>query len=131
MQDGGDFRQFVFKMAEANRPEQKRWLRFQETLDTTILGTLSTSLGVVVLVIGLLGSFGIGRLGWHEQVRGKPMPSTTFGLAAIVGEMLGVAGLTLGQMRGRTIPPLSALGTLICLIQMYLVFGQFLFLSLS
>ena len=57
MQDGGDFRQFVFKVAEASQPEQKRWLRFRETLDTTILGTLSTSLGVVVLVDWFTGLF--------------------------------------------------------------------------
>jgi hypothetical protein len=131
MQDGGEFRQFVFKMAEARRPERKRWDRFRETLDTTILGTLSTSLGVVVLVIGLLAALGIGRIGWHEQVHGKPEPSTRLGSVVIVGEILGVAGLALGQMRGGMIPPLSAVGTAVCLVQMYLIFGQVLLLNLK
>ncbi len=131
MHEGGEFRQFVFKVADASRPDRKRWQRFRETLDTTILGTLSSSLGVVILVIGLLGLLGMGRPGWHEQVRGWHMPSTNFGIVAIIGETLGVAGLALGQMRGGIIPPLCAMGTIVCLVAMYLVFGQFLLVSLT
>jgi hypothetical protein len=71
VEDGGEYRQFFIKMAEASRPDRKRWLRFRETLDTTILGTLSTSMRVVVLMIGLISLFGIGRIGWHEQVLGQ------------------------------------------------------------
>jgi hypothetical protein len=128
MEDGGEFRQFVFKMAEASRSERKLWHRFRETLDTTILGVLSTSLGLIVLGIGVLGA--IGRIEWHEQVRGRPEPSVMLGIVVIVGEILGVAGLALGQMRGGMIPPLCAVGTIVCLVQMYFVFGQFLLSSL-
>jgi hypothetical protein len=33
--------------------------------------------------------------------------------------------------RGRTIPPLCAMGTIVCFFQMYLFFGHFIFLSYS
>ena len=32
------YRQFVLRMTEARRPEEKSWIRFQETLETAILG---------------------------------------------------------------------------------------------
>ena len=71
MHDGGDFRQFVCRVAAASRPEKTSWLRFRESVDTMILGTLSTSLGVIVLVLGLLAVLGVGRIGWTEHVRGR------------------------------------------------------------
>jgi hypothetical protein len=112
MENGRDYRQLVFKMAEASQPEKKSWVRFQETLDTTILGTLSTSVGVIVLIFGIYGILRFPRVGLHD-----PMGVNTFlGIAVIAGEMLGVAGLTIGRLRDGTISPLAALGTAICLV---------------
>lgn len=130
MQEGGEFRQFVLKMADTGRPERKFWDRFRETLDTAILGTLSTTLGVLVIIIGVRDVLGIPRVGWLELVHGRLEPLTMLGIVVIVGEILGVAGLAVGQMRGGVIPPLCAVGTIVCLVQMFSVFGQFLLLSL-
>jgi hypothetical protein len=126
MENGHDYRQLVFKMAEASQPEKQSWTQFQETLDTTVLGTLSTSVGVVVLIIGVSGILGFHRAESHNQMLGNTM----LGIAAIVGEMLGVAGLTIGRVRNGTISPLAALGTVTCLLQMYLFFGEFMLLHL-
>jgi hypothetical protein len=121
MENGRDYRQLVFKMAEASQPEKKSWVRFQETLDTTILGTLSTSVGVIVLIYGIYGVLRFPRVGLHE-----PMGvNAVLGIAALTGEMLGVAGLAIGRLRDGTISPLAAFGTAICLLVMYLFFVQF------
>jgi uncharacterized Tic20 family protein len=130
MRDGEDFRRNIVKMAEASQAEKNGLFRFRETLDTTILGTLSTSVGLVVLLIELLGILGFRRVEWHDMVDDTAMPSFTFGIAAIIGEVLGLAGLALGRIRGGTISPLSLVGTIVCLIQMYLLFGQLLLLHL-
>jgi hypothetical protein len=116
MENGRDYRLLVFKMAEASQPERKSTVRFRETLDTTILGTLSTSVGVIVLMI------------WISGIQGF---QTVLEVAAIAGEMLGVSGLTIGRLRNGTIAPLAALGTAICLILMYLFFGQFVLVHLQ
>jgi hypothetical protein len=130
MQQSQDYRRIFFRMAEASQPQKRVRLKFRETLDTMILGTLSTSVGVVVLVIGLVGAVGVRRMEWHDLVEGTPVPAFSFGIASIVGEGLGLAGLALGRFRGGVISPLSAVGTLVCLCQMCLFFGQFLLLGL-
>ncbi len=114
MQQGHDFRRIVFRMAEASQSQKKRSLKVRETFDTMILGTVSTSVGVVILIVGILG--------W----RGAPVPWADLAVASIVGEVLGVAGLAVGKLRNDSVSPLSAVGTVICLIHMYLFFGQFL-----
>jgi hypothetical protein len=126
MENGRNYHQLVFKMAEASQPDQKSWMRFLETLDTAILGTLSTSVGVIVLIVGISGIVGIQRVGWYDLVVGNP----ALGVAVIAGEMLGVAGLTIGRVRNGVISPLATLGTAICLIQMYLFFGHFVWAHL-
>lgn len=129
MQDRGDLRQFVFKVAAASRQDKKRWRRFRETLDTAILGTLSASLGVVVLVVGVLGMMGVAHIGWGEQLRGQPQLSPILPILVSIGEVLGLAGLAFGRIRRGTISPLCAAGTIVCLIPMFLHFGHSLFLS--
>ena len=47
-----------------------------------------------------------------------PVPSPQLGIASIV-KVLGLAGLALGKIRD-AISPLSAVGTIVCLTQMYL-----------
>ncbi len=126
MEKGQDFRQIVFKIAEANQTGKKHWLRFRETLDTAILGTLSTSIGVVLLLAVIAGALGVERNQWRALMDEGGVPSFTYGIAAIVGEALGLIGLGLGRLRGAAFSPLSAVGTLVCLIQIYLFFLQFL-----
>ena len=109
MENDHDYRQFVFRMVEARQPEVESWIRFRETLDTTILGTLSASVGVVVLIIGVSGILRFRRADWQGMM-------LMLGIAAIVGETLGVAGLTNGRVRNGAISPLSALGTVACFI---------------
>jgi hypothetical protein len=77
-------------MAEASQPEKKSSVRFRETLDTIILGTPSTSIGVLVLII------------WNSDIQGF---RTVLGVAALAGEMHGVAGLTIGRLRNGTSHP--------------------------
>ena len=130
MQKTEDFRRIVFRMAEASQPPTKSWLKFRESLDTMILGTLSTSVGVVVLIVGLVGVLGVRQMGWHDLVHDAPVPSFSFAIASIIGEGLGLAGLALGKFRGGVISPLSAVGTIVCLAQMYLFFSQFVLTGL-
>jgi hypothetical protein len=126
MEQGQDFRQIVFRMAEANQPTKKSWLKFRETLGTMICGTLSTSIGVVVLILGVVGASGFRSASWHDLFHGGFLLSFNYGMASIVGEGLGLAGLAIGKLRDGAISPLSAVGTVVCLAQMYLLFGQFL-----
>ena len=125
MENVHDYRQLVFKLADASQPEQKSWLRFRETLDTAILGTLSTSVGVIILIIGISST--LQRVGWYELVLAYP----ALGVGAIAGEMLGVGGLMVGRVRNDAVSPLAALGTAICLIQMYLFFVHFVWTHLQ
>jgi hypothetical protein len=117
MENDHDYRQFVFRMVEARQPEAKSRIQFRETLDTTILGTLSASIGVVVLIIGVSAILRFSRAEWQGMM-------LMLGIAAIVGGMLGVAGLTIGRVRNGAISPLAALGTVACFIQMQLVSGE-------
>jgi hypothetical protein len=126
MEPGQDYRRIFYRLAEASQAQQKRWLKFRETWDTMILGTLSTSVGVVVLIFAFQGAFGIRSGEWHELWPGAPVPSPRLAIASVVGEVLGVAGLALGKIRGDVISPLSAVGTIVCLIQIYLFLGQFI-----
>jgi hypothetical protein len=125
MQQGEDYRLNFRVMAEKSHAPTESWLKIRETLDTMILGTLSTSVGVVVMIVGVVTVWGLSRVEWHELVRGTSFPIFVFGIASIVGEALGLAGLALGTMRRGTISPLSAVGTVVCLGQMCLFFGQF------
>jgi hypothetical protein len=112
MENSHDYRQLVFKMAEASQPEKKSGIQFRETLESTILRILSTSRGIVVLTMGVSGILG--------------SRAAELGIAAIIGEMQGAAGVTIGRARNGTISPLAALGTALNLILiMYLFFGQF------
>jgi ABC-type Fe3+ transport system permease subunit len=111
MQDGVDFRQFMYKVSEASQPDEKNWLRFRETLATAILGTLSNFAVVVVLIIFLRTG-----VNWNQPLE-RLVPSSV----AISGELLGVSGVSLGRWRGGTVSPLSAAGTIASLIAMSLI----------
>jgi hypothetical protein len=115
-----DYRQLLFKLAVAGQTPRRRLLKFRETLDTAILGTMSTSIGIAALIVVAwciaTGHKFEGRVGSLPTI-------LAVGIVVIVGEGLGVAGLTLGRIRDGIIPPLSAIGTIVCLT--YLFCGQF------
>jgi len=121
-----NYLQLLLKLAEANQPSKKRWIKFRETLDTAILGTISTAVGTVALIV-VIECLATGyKEGLHDRL--GPVPDLgIMGIAVIVGEGLGLAGLALGKLRDGTISPLSAIGTIVGLIGLY--FGQFVVVS--
>jgi hypothetical protein len=98
--------------------------RSRESLDTLMLGSLSTSIGIVVLFALLAGMVGRPVEGWNEAPIASGgryyIPTPDCGIAAVVGEFLGLAGMALGQARRGATSKLSRLGTIICLVHMYL-----------
>jgi hypothetical protein len=121
-----EYRQNVLRMQPPGDPEAGRRPRFRESLDTLLLGALSTSIGVVLLIA--LAS-GIARRpipGWSERAISASasyyIPSKDCGIAAVVGVFLGMAGILLGRWRHGMTSPLSALGTIISLVHVYLFF---------
>jgi hypothetical protein len=126
MPSDSDYRQLSLKMGQTS-PDRVEWKRiFRESLDTLILGSLSASIGVVVLIAILSGMVGRPVQGWNEPPiasGGKYLiPTIDCGIAAVVGEFLGLAGILVGQVRRGALSPLSMLGTIICLAHMYLFF---------
>ena len=122
-----EYRELSFKMGQASlkRPDGKK-ARIRESLDTLVLGSLSTSVGVVVMLGLISGMIGRPVEGWNQaqiaSVGKYLVPTLDWGIAAIVGEVLGVAGMLVGYIRRGAISPLSVLGTIICLSQMHLFF---------
>ena len=98
--------------------------RYRESLDTLILGSLSTSIGVVVLIVLFSGIAGRLVAGWNQEaLTDRPkyvVPNKVCGVAAIAGETLGLAGILLARKRHGTISPLSILGTLISIGHIYI-----------
>jgi hypothetical protein len=81
---------------------------FQESLDTLILGALSTSLGVVLILVPLLDEIG-------SSVR-IDLPLSTYLALVPIGASLGVIGIVRARMMNRFTSPLSTLGALLCLL---------------
>jgi hypothetical protein len=81
---------------------------FQESVDTLILGALSTSLGVVLILVPLLDTMGSG-------VR-IDLPLSTYLALVPIGASLGVIGIVRARMMNRFTSPLSTLGTLLCFL---------------
>jgi hypothetical protein len=125
------FRQFLLAMGETTAPERdvKPW--FRETLDTSILGCLSCSVGIIVLIVVISGIVGKRVEDWHKN---KPVlnakstpylePSDRCAIAVVAGEALGLTGIALAWIRGRTISLLSILGTIMCLIHIFIFFSS-------
>jgi hypothetical protein len=78
---------------------------FQESLDTLILGALSTSLGVVLVLVPLLKLLG-------SSVR-IDMPLSTYLALVPIGTALGVIGIVRARLQNRFTSPLSTLGALL------------------
>jgi hypothetical protein len=77
---------------------------FHESLDTLILGTLSTSLGTVLILVPLLR-------GSRVQI---DLALSTYLALIPVGTSLGVIGIIRARMAGRFTSSLSTLGALLC-----------------
>jgi hypothetical protein len=81
---------------------------FHESLDTLILGAMSTSLGVVLILVPLLDTMDSG-------VR-IDMPLTTYLALVPIGTSLGVIGVVRARKLKRFTSPLSTLGALLCFL---------------
>jgi hypothetical protein len=124
-----EYRRLSLKMGQSSLArEERKKTSFRESLDTLILGSLSTSIGVVVLIALLSGMVGRPVKGWNETpIAARTqylIPTRDCGIAAVVGEILGLAGMLVAKIRRGAISPLSTLGTVISLIHMYLFFVQ-------
>jgi hypothetical protein len=80
------------------------WL-FQESLDTLMLGSLSTSLGVVLILVPVLRATGSSL---HID-----LPLTTYLALVPIGTSLGVIGIVRARIMNRFTSPLSTLGALL------------------
>ena len=121
-----DYRQLVVKLSPARGPGVVRRLRFRDSLDTLVLGSLSTAIGIVLLIALASGIARRSIPGWNERAISTSanyyIPSKDCAVAALIGEGLGLAGITLARYRHNTISPLSALGTAISLLHVYVFF---------
>ena len=120
-----DYRRLVLNMRPTPDPEPGPRMPFRESLDTLLLGSLSTSIGFVLLIA--LAS-GIARRPipeWNEKAISSAsyyIPSRVCAIVAFVGECLGLAGILVARYRHGTISPLSTLGTCMSLIYVYVFF---------
>ena len=121
-----EYRRNVLRMQPPDDPETGRRPRWRDSLDTLLLGTLSTSIGVVLLIALASGVARRPIPGWNERAISVSasyyIPSKDCGIGAVVGVFLGMAGILLARWRHGTHSPLSALGTVISLGHVYLFF---------
>jgi hypothetical protein len=121
-----DHRRNVLGMRPPDDHGTGRWLRWRDSLDTLLLGTLSTSIGVVLLIALASGVARRPIPGWSEPAISSSasyyIPSKDCGIGAVVGVFLGMAGILLARCRHGTNSPLSILGTVISLGHICLFF---------
>ena len=121
-----EYRRLVPNLRWPSGTATRRRPRFRESLDTLILGTLSTSIGVVLMTALAWGIAGRPIPGWNERAisisASYYIPSKDCAIAALIGESLGVAGIVLAKYRHHTISPVSTAGTILCLLHMSLFF---------
>jgi hypothetical protein len=121
-----EYRQLVPNLRLPGHPGARRRSRFRESLDTLILGTLSTSIGVVLMAAFACGVARHPIPGWNERAISSSasyyIPSKDCAIAALIGEALGLAGIILARYRHDTISPTSAAGTAICFLHISLFF---------
>jgi hypothetical protein len=79
---------------------------FHESLDTLILGALSTSLGVVLILATLRETIGSGI--WID------LPLSTYFALVPIGTSIGVVGIVRARVLKRFTSPLSTLGAVLC-----------------
>ena len=98
-----EYRHLLLRMGQSSLAREERKLSVRESLNTVILGGLSTAFGVIVLM-----AMGIGMEG--PPAREYLDHTGVWGLLAMFGELLGLAGIILAQKRYGAIAPLSILG---------------------
>jgi hypothetical protein len=110
-----DFTQKLFRETQA---PVKPGIRFRETTPTLLIGTLSASLGIVVMWAVVAGILNRPLVEWNNR---KPGAAGDFidlsGLAAVVallGLILGMAGVALSRRRPGMISPTSVFGAVVC-----------------
>jgi len=120
MIDDDHFKEQLVRIAGLARSSAKH-KRFSESAGTVVLGAISFLIGILVLVIAASPLIGIQtfddwqRNEWSNGADHR-FPSQVVAMAAVAGEVLGLAGLVLGRLRNRTLSPLSLVGFLTCLI---------------
>ena len=124
-----EYRRLVVKMARSSLAREQRQRSLRESLDTLVLGLLSTSIGVIILIALFSGMVGSPAPDWDRAavaIHTKYLiPTLACAAAAVVGESLGLAGTLLGRIRHGTTSPLSILGTIICLGQICQIYRLF------
>jgi hypothetical protein len=94
---------------EGSRRRTSIWAgMFHESLDTLVLGTLSTSMGVVLILVSLRGAIGPGLP--------IELPLTTYFALIPIGTSIGVIGIVRARVLNRFTSPLSTLGAILCFI---------------
>jgi hypothetical protein len=123
-----EYRHLLLRLGQSSLAREERRLSIRESLGTFILGALSTSIGVVVLVALAPGMVGHASVVWTQQtIAGHAayfIRTEVYGITALIGEFLGLAGILLARSRHGSISPLSSLGTLICLSHFVLFFSR-------
>jgi hypothetical protein len=126
MPSDSEYRQLSLRMGQSGSVRAERKNRFRESLDTLILGSLSTAIGVVVMIALLSGMVGHPVRGWNEAPIATPniqlIPTKDCGIAVVVGYLLGLAGILVGKIRRGAISPLSTLGTVLTMGHIYIFF---------
>jgi uncharacterized Tic20 family protein len=113
------YRQFLLETENRIAPQKHAKPRFQESIDTFILGFLACAVGVVVLIVVLFGIAGRPVSDWFKISR-YPQPSIACAVAAVAGEVLGLAGIALAWIRRRTISLFSTVGSAMCVLNIIL-----------
>jgi uncharacterized Tic20 family protein len=138
MSSTNGFRQFLLATGRPIAPDVDARPRLREALDTAILGSLSSLVGIVVLIVAIRGIIGKPVPDWHTEklIYSKTFinylePSPMCAIAAVLGELMGLAGIALAWSRGRTISLLSALGTTLCLSHIFIFFYHWISISIG
>jgi hypothetical protein len=123
-----EYRQLVVKLLEAGQPKRTTKFPFRESVDTIILGLLSTGIGFFALFLVVWAMFG-KHVEMFQTVKTASgdgsgvtktiiTPEPVLYFAVVAGYCLGLAGILAARRRRATISILSALGTAICLLSM-------------
>jgi hypothetical protein len=94
---------------EGSRRRTRTWAGiFHESIDTLVLGTLSTSMGVVLILVSLRDAIGLDLP--------IELPLTTYFALIPIGTSIGVIGIVRARVLNRFTSPLSTLGAILCFI---------------
>ncbi len=122
-----DRRQLVLPSGSSDPRAGERAPRLRETLITLTLGSLATSIGVVLLVALFAGMLRRPLADWNERaITGAApyyVPSKDCAIAAIAGVFLGVAGCHVAWRRRARFSLLSLSGVVLCLVHIFLFFS--------